>query len=598
MQQDAHRPESWMMAMFGGLTNAHYAVVAGSFVLTIVIWLYASSQAEQQAAAEFDRQSDQILELTTERMQRYEDALWAGVAALYVTDDLLSFDAWQSFSQTLQINTKYPGINGIGVILKVPSEERDDFNAQQRIQRPFFKIGPPHAHDILYPITFIEPQAENIQAVGLDMAFEERRFRGLMAARDTGDARITESITLVQDARSTPGFLFFAPFYHGGFQQDLAARQANFAGAVYAPFVVEKLMQGVLDPEKRGIWIRLSDGSDVIYDEHDPDAEGADAAPMFQRHATIPMYGRNWTVDMRTTLGFRAQNTKSQPAMILFCGIIIDFLLLFLFAAMARSNKRIYRYADKVTAELQREKRDLQDTNEALEQFSYVTAHDLRTPLRGMRDTTEYLIEKIEAQHPEIMRNGETRRQFGTLQKLTDRMESLVAGVLDFAQLTNKALPLSVVHTELTIRAIAQDLGLGHDRLTLVGPFPDILFAPNLFTRIFQNLLSNAKDHCDDRECLRIVMTAEVIGADVTFTVVDNGPGIDPRHHQRIFEMFQMLNPEKSPQSIGVGLAIAQKATKLAGGRISLDSAVGRGATFSLYFPGVVQERQIQTAAE
>lgn len=598
MKQDEHRAGTWLMATLGGLTNAHYAVVAGSFVLTIIIWLYATSQALLQAEAKFDRQSDQILELTVERMQRYEDGLWAGVAAINVNGNVMSLNGWRSFSRTLQIDTKYPGINGIGVILKVPPSEVDDFILQQHAERPFFRIHPAHERDMLYPITFIEPQNENVQAVGLDVAFEDRRFDGLMAARNTGEARITGSIALVQDERSTPGFLFYAPFYHGGLRSSEAERRENFAGAVYAPFVVEKLMQGVLDRQKRSIWIRLSDGEDVIYDEHATDATGADTTPMFQRQVSVPMFGRTWTVDMRTTLEFRAQNSKSQPRLILACGILIDFLLLFLFSSMARSNKRIYGYADKVTQELQREKRELLATNEALEQFSYVTAHDLRTPLRGMRDMTDYLIEGLQGSHADVMRDTGARSQLEALQSLIDRMESLVTGVLECAQLTSKSISVATFSSGEAIKNIANDIGLSTHRLTLEGHFPDVVFSPTLFTQIFHNLLANAVMHCGDPDDLRVTIGCMVTADDVVITVADNGPGIDPKHHGRIFEMFQSLNPAKSPLSTGVGLAIVQKAVKLAGGEISLNSDLGRGAAFTLSFPGIVSPTLHQTAPE
>ena len=598
MEQDERHAWNWLTGAIGGLTNAHYGVVAGSFALTIVVWLYASSQAQLQAEAKFDRQSDQILELTIERMQKYEDGLWAGVAVVYVNGGQIALADWRSFALTLQIDVKYPGINGIGVIMKVPQSELSDHVLQQRAERPFYDIKPQLGLDVAYPITFIEPQVVNVQAVGLDVAFEAQRFAGLMAARDSGEARITGPITLVQDERSTPGFLFFAPFYQGGFQSSQAARQRTFAGAIYSPFVVEKLMQGVLDREKRDIWIKISDGSDVIYDEHVDDATGADPTPMFKRHAVIPMFGRSWTVDLRTTLDFRAQNSKSQPRLILICGIMIDILLLFLFSSMARSNKRIYSYADQVTQALQREKRELVATNEALEQFSYVAAHDLRTPLRGMRDLTDYLFEGLQESHPGILEYGEARSQFDSLQSLIERMDSLVTGVLECAQLTNKPMSLVEFSSGEIIANIAKDIGLSFDRLTLQGEFPELLFSPTLFNQIFHNLLSNAVGHCDAPPELRVTVRCVCRGNDAVFTVADNGPGIDPQHHDRIFNMFQSLNPERSPLSTGVGLAIVQKAVKLANGEITVSSSLGKGATFTVTFPAIVSNSLHFTAAE
>ena len=581
-----------------GLKNAHWVVVAGSFLLTLVVWNYASTLAQNQAEAAFDRAADQMLELTTERMKNYEDGLWAGVGALYANQGDMSLTEWRIFVQTLQIDVKYPGINGIGVILNVPGPEVADFVAKQRQERPAFDIHPVHDRGVFLPITYIEKEATNIQAVGLDIAFEDNRFGGLMAARDTGHARITGPITLVQDEGSTPGFLFFAPFYRNGPQNLIDARRAGFQGAVYAPFVVKKLMRGVLDRSKRQIWVSISDGDKVIYDEHADGDIGYDDDPMFGRHAEIDMYGRTWEIDLRTNLAFRAANSRSQPTVILACGLTIDTLLLILFGSMARSNRRVFSFADQVTEQLRREKRDLITTNAALEQFSYVASHDLKTPIRSMRDATDYLIEDIEEIYPETIRDKRVFEQFVTLKYLINRMDALVKGVLECAQISRDDRNVPAYGSREGIVAIAEEMRLSSAQLTLVGDFPDLSISSTLFSQIFRNLLSNAVNHHHDPSMLQITVTGRVIGEDAEFGIADNGPGIDAKYHEQIFEMFQSLDPEKSPDSTGIGLAIVRKATDVFGGDVIVRSAVGRGTTFVVTLPRTVRASVSDIAAE
>ena len=86
-----------------------------------------------------------------------------------------------------------------------------------------------------WPITFVEPKELNLAAVGLDMAFENNRYAGILAARETGKSQITKPITLVQDAQKTPGFLFFVPFYKNGENSASAAnRKSQVVGMTYS----------------------------------------------------------------------------------------------------------------------------------------------------------------------------------------------------------------------------------------------------------------------------------------------------------------------------------------------------------------------------
>lgn len=111
------------------------------------------------------------------------------------------------------------------------------------------------------------------------MAHEINRLTAAKKARDTGVAQITGPITLVQDAGKTPGFLFYAPFYQGGIYEEVAQRRKHFSGLVYAPFVVRKLMEGVLAKHKRHVGVRISDGQNVLYDELAASEENFDPEP-------------------------------------------------------------------------------------------------------------------------------------------------------------------------------------------------------------------------------------------------------------------------------------------------------------------------------
>ncbi|MBT5550618.1 MAG: hypothetical protein HOJ79_09090 [Nitrospina sp.] len=201
------------MDQSGTLHWYHWLVVILSILLTLFAWHFSKKQVDEKNKIQFLREADQIAELISERMRKYEDGLWGGVAGIQAKGGDISLDDWGIFADSLQINFKYPGINGIGVVHYIPPQKLNSYLEKQRKQRPDFHIHPKHNENEHFPITYIEPVNVNAKAIGLDMAHETNRYTAAKKARDTGLAQITGPITLVQDEGKTPGFLFYAPFY-------------------------------------------------------------------------------------------------------------------------------------------------------------------------------------------------------------------------------------------------------------------------------------------------------------------------------------------------------------------------------------------------
>ncbi len=121
----------------------HWVILLFSVLLTLAAWYFAKTQSEKSAALQFDREASQVVELVSERMSKYEDALWAGVAALHSNGGQMNYDEWHSFAQSLHIDTKYPGINGIGIVLSVQDHEVPGHLASERRARAGYKLHPP-----------------------------------------------------------------------------------------------------------------------------------------------------------------------------------------------------------------------------------------------------------------------------------------------------------------------------------------------------------------------------------------------------------------------------------------------------------------------
>ena len=362
----------------GRLHWFHWLIVLSSLLLTIGAWYFAKTQVNLKAERHYNREVDRVLDLISERMQKYEDVLWGGVASMRAHNHGMNYDEWKRYSETLRIEEKYPGINGLGVIYQVPSDKKADFLAQQRLRRPLFKIHPPHDEKELLPITYIEPVKNNAAAVGLDMSHEENRYSAAKKARDTGDSQITGPIVLVQDAQKTPGFLFYAPFYKEDANIHTVRQKDDFVGLVYAPFIFHRLMEGALKHEGRHVGIKIIDDGTVLFDENHTGIDGFDPDPMYQTITTVEMYGRHWNFEILSKLSFKAAHATYKPWVILLAGIIIDSLLLGLFVFLARSNRRAVDFSSRMAEGYQSRVEHLSNViNEAIDGLITIDMHGI-----------------------------------------------------------------------------------------------------------------------------------------------------------------------------------------------------------------------------
>lgn len=576
----------------GRITSFHVVVVLLSLSLTLSAWQFSKHQVEARILAQFETSRDRTLEAIRERMTKYEDALWAGVAAVESHGGEISYEDWHKFAETLRIQERYPGINGIGLIHNLAEADLPAYLAQQQRIRPNFTVFPEHQHPDKMPITFIEPEASNAAAIGLDIAHEANRRAAAILSRNTGNAQITGPITLVQDAQKTPGFLFYAPFYQGAAPQTVQDRENQFTGAVYAPFVVYKLMQGLLAKNLRDVHFSIRDGDMVIYDEHAKADASIDPTPLFSEKVTMQVYGRPWVIDMRSDRVFRQQHAAAQPTIILIAGLMIEGLIISLLLMMAQANKKAIRYAERMTTDLQKESAQLAETNltltsknEELEEYAYVASHDLRTPIRGIGGLTEMVEEDLEEYFASSNANPDVAANLTRIQERVSRMQELTHGILEFSNATadaEQSAPLNII--ELT-EALRCDFALSDSQLDLKSDVTQIQIEPIYFRRVVENLVSNAIKYHDNQKPLQIQINVDTDGMTCRVSIMDNGPGIDPKFHDRIFSLFQTLADSKAQHGTGIGLAIVKKLVARHGGVVSLRSTPGNGATFSFDWP-------------
>jgi PAS domain S-box-containing protein len=217
----------------------------------------------------------------------------------------------------------------------------------------------------------------------------------------------------------------------------------------------------------------------------------------------------------------------------------------------------------------------LEKRNVELDQFAYLVSHDLKAPLRAIANLSQWLEEDLEAHLTE-----DTRHQMELMRTRVHRMEALINGLLQYSRVGRLRTAMEPVDVEALLAEVIDSLAPPPTFTVKVMPGMPTLITERLpLEQVFANLISNGIKH-NHRPDGQIVISVEDQTDFYEFAVADNGPGIPPEFHEKVFVMFQTLQARDTVENTGVGLAIVKKIIEDQGGTISLKSERDQGATF------------------
>lgn len=234
------------------------------------------------------------------------------------------------------------------------------------------------------------------------------------------------------------------------------------------------------------------------------------------------------------------------------------------------------------SVELEKERliKKLEDTNKELESFAYITSHDLKAPLRAIGSLSDW----IYADYQDVI-GDDGQENLRLLKNRVIRMHELIDGILQYSRVGRFDGNKSHVNFKEVVNGVLELIEVPSNiKVTVKGKLPTINTYKTHVTQIFENLISNAIKYSDKEQGI-VEIKAEELPSMWKFSIKDNGPGIHPRYHAKIFEIFQTLSPRDEVESTGIGLTIVKKIVESSGGHIWLESEEGSGCTFFFTIP-------------
>jgi signal transduction histidine kinase len=367
----------------------------------------------------------------------------------------------------------------------------------------------------------------------------------------------------------------FVPVYAGVAEPTSEGeRRALLRGFIFAPFRADAMFASLVEAGPTVTYrVYDADAADPVTLLHDSAqkvrALGGRTGGELRTDRRLELGGRKWRLYFTSRPGFVSAFERSLPGLLGLMGVLVSFVLYRLTRAEARARD---------LAEVRQ--REAERVSRELDQFAYAASHDLKAPLRGIASLAAWLEEDL---GDALSENA--RKQLGLMQGRVIRLESLIEGMLRYAHAGRLGTTLENVDVATLLIDVVGLLAPPKAAKIKIAPgMPMITTERAPLTQVFMNLIGNALKYAGKPDPHVDIRFADD-GAYWRFSVRDDGPGIDPQFHERVWGIFQTLHPRDRVESTGIGLAVVRKIVEARGGRAWIESKPGRGATFRFTWP-------------
>ena len=247
--------------------------------------------------------------------------------------------------------------------------------------------------------------------------------------------------------------------------------------------------------------------------------------------------------------------------------------------ALHQAQDKLSQYAGNLEKRVAERTAALKETIHSLESFTYSIAHDLRAPLRAMNGLAQIVLEDYS-----LLLDDPGRNYLSRITASAGRMDRMIHDLLLFGQITQMDVTLVPLNLEDEIRKsllfLEEEIKSKKAQIELLPPFFKVQGNSVVLQQVFVNLITNSLKFVPTGQRPQVKISAENGDDNVRVWFKDNGIGIDPKYHQRIFKVFERQHQDSKYSGTGIGLALVQKGIERLGGRIGVQSEPGQGAQF------------------
>ena len=549
--------------------------------------------------------SSEATDLINQRMRTYEQAL-RGTAGLFRASNTVERNDFKQYVASLNLAKNYPGIQGLGFSLIVPSAKKIQHIASIRSKGfPEYTIKPDGQRDIYTSIIYLEPFSDrNLRAFGYDMFSHPVRHAAMQKAIDSGEATLSGEVKLLQETgtQEQAGFLMYFPIYLNGTRNEtVSERREHILGWVYLPFRMNDLMHGLFGEHADDLHIKIFDGKSMSNTALMYDSDGSKLSLKMSLSKTLQVQiaGHPWTINIEPLLPLGSRIGINYPKLVAVIGPIVSILLSLLIWFLMNSRELARKLliqndekekrsaelviANKELSEIERSlitaKSEAEKANQGKSKFLAAASHDLRQPLTALSLYVDVLTNQNNGDDSGL--GKKIQECVSSLSELLDNLLSvskLDAGVVMTAKSTFRLS--DVLSSLVNIHAAeATQKGISlHVRCSNFITHTD----PTVLQRILGNIIANAIRYTDKGG---VLIGCRRHNGKQWIEVWDTGVGFPSNMAQHIFEEFTQLGDNSRRVGSGLGLAIVSKSAKLLGLALRVHSRPGRGSMFAIEIP-------------
>ena len=345
-----------------------WMVLAISLAATGGGWFIARQHEDLTARKHFDEEASRIATAVVERMTIYQDVLH-GAVGLFAASQSVERSEWKAYVESVSIEKRFPGVDGLGYVAYVPHEKLEDFlEITRKDKTPDFRLRNSGTNADLFIVKYLEPEGQYRELLGLDFGTYPERRALAERARDTGEATLSGSMNLVDATRVwQAGLMMLLPVYrHGAATTTESERRAGIEGWVYARFLTAQLMRGMFGATVPTLHFQVLDGPEpgrgkLIYDN---DPELPNQHPGYQPQCAsvieLPLGGRSWHLCFTTKPAFDRTISRWPEIVAGGGGGLVSLLLFGIAWSLGSTRERALRMAAGMTTALREANEKLQ----------------------------------------------------------------------------------------------------------------------------------------------------------------------------------------------------------------------------------------------